>query len=122
MGYHSGRHLRVCAKNKGIVSMKYPPLHYHDYLRLNDLLKAQKRRSEELGHPAHDEYLFITVHQVYELWFKQILVELDSVLEVFSQTPVSEKLMLQAQSRLERVVMILRHSIGQIDILETMTP
>ncbi len=102
--------------------MKHPPIHYHDYLKLDSLLSSQKRRSEELGAPAHDEYLFITVHQVYELWFKQMLVELDSVLEIFSNTPVGEQKMLRAHSRLERIVMILRHSLGQIDILETMTP
>jgi tryptophan 2,3-dioxygenase len=102
--------------------MKYPPLHYHDYLNLDHLLNAQKRRSEELGMPAHDEYLFITVHQVYELWFKQMLIELDAVMETFSNTPVSEQKMLQAYSRLERIVMIMKHSLGQIDIMETMTP
>jgi tryptophan 2,3-dioxygenase len=102
--------------------MKYPPLHYHDYLSLDSLLSAQKRRSEELGLPAHDEYLFITVHQVYELWFKQMLIELEAVLETFASTSVSEQKMLQAHSRLERIVMILKHSLGQIDVLETMTP
>ncbi len=64
--------------------MKYPPVHYHDYLGLDPLLGSQKRRSEEMGHPAHDEMLFIIVHQAYELWFKQIIFELDSVLKVFS--------------------------------------
>ena len=102
--------------------MKHPPVQYHDYLKLTPLLSSQIRRSEELGAPAHDEHLFITVHQVYELWFKQMLTELDTILEVFAQTPTSEQKMLQAQLRLERIVMILKHSIGQIDILETMTP
>ncbi len=102
--------------------MKHPPVHYHDYLKLTPLLSSQVRRSEELGAPAHDEHLFIAVHQVYELWFKQMLTELDTILEVFAQTTTSEQKMLQAQLRLERIVMILKHSIGQIDILETMTP
>ena len=102
--------------------MKHPPVQYHDYLKLNHLLTAQIRRSEQLGQPAHDEYLFITVHQVYELWFKQMLTELDTILDVFSEVPTSEQKMLQAQLRLERIVMILKHSLGQIDILETMTP
>jgi tryptophan 2,3-dioxygenase len=102
--------------------VKYPPLHYHDYLSLDSLLSSHKRRSEELGQPAHDEHLFITVHQIYELWFKQILIELDAVLATFSSTPINEQKMLQAHSRLERIVMILRHSLGQIDIMETMTP
>ena len=102
--------------------MKHPPVQYHDYLKLDQLLQAQKRKSEQMGQPAHDEHLFIAVHQVYELWFKQMLTELDTILDVFSETPTSEQKMLQAQLRLERIVMILKHSLGQIDILETMTP
>ena len=102
--------------------MKHPPVQYHEYLKLDTLLAAQTRRSDELGQPAHDEFLFIAVHQVYELWFKQMLTELDSILAVFSQIPTSEQKMLQAQLRLERIVMILKHSLGNIDILETMTP
>ncbi len=102
--------------------MKHPPVQYHDYLKLDHLLNAQKRKSEELGQPAHDEHLFIAVHQVYEIWFKQMLTELDTILDVFSATPTSEQKMLQAQLRLDRIVMILKHSLGQIDILETMTP
>jgi tryptophan 2,3-dioxygenase len=102
--------------------MKHPPVNYHEYLGLPRLLSSQSRRSEELGQPAHDEFLFITVHQVYELWFKQILIELDTVIDVFSKIPTNEHRMLQAHSRLERIVMILKHSVGQIDILETMTP
>lgn len=102
--------------------MKFPPVHYHDYLKLDKLLGAQSRRSEELGQPAHDEHLFIAIHQIYELWFKQILVELDAISATFSKIPTDEKNMMQAHSRLERMVMIFRHSLGQIDILETMTP
>ncbi|MFN7727783.1 MAG: tryptophan 2,3-dioxygenase family protein [Bdellovibrio sp.] len=102
--------------------MKYPPVHYHDYLGIDALLGSQKRRSEDYGNPAHDEMLFIIVHQAYELWFKQVLFELDSVLETFSSTQVDEKKMGRAVARLERVRDIITHTIGQIDILETMTP
>lgn len=102
--------------------MKYPPVQYHDYLGLTSLLSSQKRRSEEFGAPAHDEMLFILVHQVYELWFKQILFDLDSVLEVFNQPQIEEKNMGRAVLRLERIKQIITHSIGQIDIMETMTP
>jgi tryptophan 2,3-dioxygenase len=102
--------------------MKYPPVHYHDYLKIDQLLSAQTRRSEEMGHPAHDELLFITVHQAYELWFKQILFEIDSVLEVFSAHPIAEQTMALASARLERVISILKLIMGQIDVLETMTP
>ncbi len=102
--------------------MKYPPVQYHDYLGLDHLLNSQKRRSEEFGHPAHDETLFIIVHQTYELWFKQMLTELESVISIFSQTQMPETDMGTAVSRLERIVGIQRYINGQIDILETMTP
>lgn len=102
--------------------MKYPPVQYHDYLQLNKVLDAQKMRSEEFGHPAHDEFLFITVHQAYELWFKQILFELNDVLKIFSQENVQEHQLATVDHRLSRVISILRLILGQIDVLETMTP
>ena len=71
--------------------MKHTPIQYTDYLRIDELLKQQNLRSEELGRPAHDELLFITVHQTYELWFKQMLFELNSTLKIFSQDRVEEK-------------------------------
>jgi len=61
----------------------YPAVSYADYLKINELLELQKRRSVEFGAPAHDETLFIITHQAYELWFKQILTEIDSVLAIF---------------------------------------
>lgn len=102
--------------------MKHPPIHYHDYLKIDQLLSAQTRRSEEMGNPAHDELLFITVHQAYELWFKQILFEVDSVLEIFSAKNIPEQNMALASARLDRVISILKLIMGQIDVLETMTP
>lgn len=102
--------------------MKYPPVHYQDYLMLDQLLSSQKRRSEEFGKPAHDEWLFITVHQAYELWFQQILWELNEVTSIFEQNPIPEIRMGQAQHHLTRIISILRLVLGQIDVLETMTP
>lgn len=102
--------------------MKYPSIHYHDYLKLNQLLDSQSLRSVELGAPAHDELLFITVHQSYELWFKQILFELDSILESMQAPPLPERAMGTVVLRLERILAILRLSLGNIDVLETMTP
>ncbi len=102
--------------------MKYPPIHYHDYLKLNSLLESQKLRSIEFGQKAHDELLFITVHQTYELWFKQILWELDSVLDVFHKDYVTENEMGTVAARLSRCSDIFKFILGQIDILETMTP
>lgn len=102
--------------------MKYPPVHYHDYLKLDSLLGSQKRRSEEFNNPAHDEMLFITVHQAYELWFKQILFEMNAVIDDFNQVPLPEATLGMINHRLHRVISILKLILGQIDVLETMTP
>lgn len=101
--------------------MKYPALQYHDYLQLDKVLDAQKLRSEEFNRKAHDEMLFIIVHQTYELWFKQILWELRSAQAIFQQPSIPEREMGLASQRLQRVIEILRLILGQIDVLETMT-
>ncbi len=97
-------------------------MNYHDYLQIDKLLNAQKLASETQGKPAHDEMLFIIVHQVYELWFKQILTEVDSVLKIFGGNRVDESLMDLIVSRLQRVVEIQKLLIDQIRVMETMTP
>ncbi len=102
--------------------MKYPPVHYHDYLKMEALLGAQVLRSSEYHKTAHDEMLFIIVHQTYELWFKQILWELDSVHQTFLKPAVSGVEMARANHRLERIKEIQRLIAGQIEVLETMTP
>src|SRR5499427_6330386 len=98
------------------------PLYYADYLQLARLLKSQEMRSTLHGRPAHDEMLFIIVHQTYELWFKQILWELDAVLATFRGARVEEEALGQAVLRLGRIVEIQRVLIQQVDVLETMTP
>jgi tryptophan 2,3-dioxygenase len=100
----------------------YPPVSYTDYLKVGDLLKLQSKRSDELGTPAHDEMLFIIVHQTYELWFKQILTELDSVLGIFRQAKIDEEDMGTAVQRLQRIVEIQKLLVSQVTVLETMTP
>ncbi len=102
--------------------MKYPPVHYQTYLGLDAILSSQNLKSVEYKKPAHDEMLFIVVHQTYELWFKQILCELDSVMETFQKIQIPETEMGRASARLDRVVAILKMIINQIDVLETMTP
>jgi tryptophan 2,3-dioxygenase len=100
----------------------YPPLYYADYLQLDRLLSSQSPKSIEYGNPAHDETMFIIVHQVYELWFKQILHELDSVRQIFQKDYVEEKDIGVAVSRLSRVTEIQKILIDQLRVLETMTP
>jgi len=106
------------SKKKG----KYATIHYHNYLELDAILNAQKLRSEQLGKPAHEEMLFIITHQAYELWFKQIIHELESVIGLFSTDQVDERNLGDAISRLARVEKILALLIEQIGVLETMTP
>ena len=100
-------------------------MYYNDYLQLNKILDAQHPESFKLGNePAHDEMLFIIIHQAYELWFKQILFELDFILQVFKKERIddnSEDLNL-VRHRLNRVIKILELLTQQITLLETMTP
>jgi tryptophan 2,3-dioxygenase len=97
-------------------------MNYHAYLQLDGLLSLQKLESDRLGKPAHDEMLFVIVHQVYELWFKQILTEVQAVLNDFSQDRVDERRMDLIVARLQRVIEIQKILIDQIRIMETMTP
>jgi tryptophan 2,3-dioxygenase len=89
-------------------------LTYSTYLKLDELLRLQQRRSERL---EHDEMLFIVIHQVYELWFKEVLFELEKVCADFSANRLFEAL-----ATLKRVRTIFKTLVGQLDILETMTP
>jgi len=98
------------------------PVYYGEYLQLERLLGAQKPLSGRGGRPAHDEMLFIVTHQAYELWFKQILHELDAVLEAFSGKTVPENRIGSAVAKLARVVEIQKLLIDQLRVLETMTP
>src|SRR5512133_3905264 len=99
-------------------------MYYSNYLQLDKILGSQQPESFKTEHPAHDEMLFIIIHQSYELWFRQILFELDYVLKVFSKEKIndnSEDLNLVAH-RLGRVIRILELLNQQVSILDTMTP
>ena len=91
--------------------------HYGDYLQLDKILGAQKPLT-----PTHDETLFIVVHQVFELWFKQIIAELERILLLFGQKPLPERQIPTIVSGLERIQKILLLFPPQFDVLETMTP
>jgi tryptophan 2,3-dioxygenase len=97
-------------------------MNYHDYLKIDLLLSCQSLESDRLGKKAHDEMLFIVVHQVYELWFKLILTEVQSVLEIFAHDRIDERHMDLIVARLQRVVEIQKLLVDQIRIMETMTP
>lgn len=104
------------------MNKPYPPVYYADYLHLEKLLNSQLPKSDEYGQHAHDEMLFIIVHQAYELWFKQIIHELDSILEIFEKDIVIDKNIGIAVARLRRITTIQTVLIDQLNILETMTP
>lgn len=89
-------------------------LTYGEYLQLQRLLDAQRPLSSG---PEHDEWLFIAVHQVYELWFKQILVEVERLCEVLEAGETHHAL-----ATLKRLLTILKTLVSQVDVLETMTP
>ena len=91
---------------------------YATYLGLDRLLSAQRPLSlTEDGRPEHDELLFIVIHQVYELWFKQLIHELTAIQRTLESGDTDRTLHL-----LNRVLKILKTLVAQIDVLETMTP
>ena len=90
------------------------PMTYSRYLKLEELLALQQPASDP---PEHDETLFIVIHQVYELWFKLMLHELEKVKRDFSAGDL-----FGAISTWKRIRMVLKTLVAQIDVLETMTP
>ena len=90
------------------------PLSYNKYLRVQDLMELQNCLSDPVH---HDELLFITIHQAYELWFKQILHELDAAMELLNE----DRLTLATRA-INRIVDIEKLLLNQIHILESMTP
>ena len=87
---------------------------YAEYLKIDELLELQRPLSDG---PEHDEMLFIVIHQVYELWFKQVIHELDHLERLLDRNDGH-----RAGHTLKRVLTILKVMVGQLDILETMTP
>jgi tryptophan 2,3-dioxygenase len=98
------------------------PCYYGDYLQLDKILTAQAPESAKYANEAHDETLFIVVHQVYELWFKQVLHELKAVLAVFAADEVKDQQLTGVVHKLKRVITIQQLMNQQIGVMETMTP
>uniref|UniRef100_A0A8C1UWP5 Tryptophan 2,3-dioxygenase n=1 Tax=Cyprinus carpio TaxID=7962 RepID=A0A8C1UWP5_CYPCA len=107
---------------KGINKATKGGIVYGEYLQLDKVLNAQVLQSQQKGDKIHDEHLFIVTHQAYELWFKQILWELDSVRDLFIKNHVrDERNMLKVVSRIHRITMIFKLLVEQFAVLETMT-
>jgi tryptophan 2,3-dioxygenase len=91
-----------------------PALTYASYLKIDELLQLQSPLSEG---PEHDETLFIVIHQVYELWFKQLIHEIRGMQAALERGDAAGALHLA-----RRILTILKTVVAQIDVLETMTP
>lgn len=98
-------------------------MYYSDYLQLNKILDAQELESDKQNRHAHDEMLFIVIHQSYELWFKQILFEMSSIHGILQKPSINDNSpeLQTVVRRLNRVVEILKVLVHKVDILETMT-
>ena len=99
-------------------------VHYSTYLQLDKILGAQFPESDKNELSAHDEMLFIIIHQSYELWFKQIMHEVSSIIAIMQKPSLNDNSpeLQTVVHRLNRCVTILRVLVHQIDIMETMTP
>lgn len=98
----------------GLPPSREPRLTYGGYLKVRDLISLQQLHS---GAEHHDEMLFIIIHQVYELWFKQLLHEIDTIIDHLNRDePLSAHRLIRRCIEIERVL------VGQIAVLETMTP
>ena len=97
-------------------------LHYGTYLQLDKILQAQELESSKKGITAHDEHLFIVIHQVYELWFKQILFECQSIQQLLAKVPLPESDLITVLNRINRCNTLWPILMDQIKVMETMTP
>lgn len=99
-------------------------IYYGDYLQLDKILNAQEPESKKNGTEAHDEMLFIIVHQAYELWFKQMKHEMESIVSILNKPEVNDNSadIYSVVHRLKRIATIWELAIKQIDVIETMTP
>ena len=103
------------------MSEETTSIHYINYLSLDKVLDSQHPLSGEGKEAAHEEMLFIIIHQTYELWFKQMLHEIDSVMDLFRKDKINESNVGIVVRRMDRVNKIMTTLVGQLDILETMT-
>lgn len=99
-------------------------MHYHDYLQLDKILNAQFPESDKRNLSAHDEMLFIIIHQAYELWFKQLHHETDSIAAIMKKPALNDNSpeLQTVVHRLNRIITIFRVLVNQLDVMETMTP
>lgn len=101
--------------------MKRKPTAYWDYIKVEELLALQGGLEPTDATLANDEVLFITVHQIDELWFKLVLRELVEVRNLFAKVPVPEQALASAARGIRRMAVVLEHIAAHFEIMETMT-
>jgi len=104
------------------VSDKKENLDYDNYLQLDKILTANLPQSKLKGKESHTEHLFITIHQSFEIWFKQLIHDLRSVIKMFEKPTLADANLLFIHNCLNRVSGILISLGGQFNLLETMSP
>ena len=92
---------------------------YWDYIRVEELLALQQGREQDATPPSRHEVVFITVHQVYELWFKLVIAELDALRGLFALDRVPERQMAEAARALDRVRTIMLQAESHFDVVES---
>lgn len=97
------------------------PTNYWDYIKVEDLLKLQSGLEATDEGLANDEVMFITVHQVYELWFKLVLREMVSARDLFAHEPVAEQQLSGAVRSMKRITTIFRVCVQHFEVMETLT-
>jgi tryptophan 2,3-dioxygenase len=101
--------------------MSRTPTTYWDYIKVESLLALQSGKGTDDGGLSNDEVLFITVHQIDELWFKLIVRELAAVRDLFSQTPVPEQSLASAARGIRRIATLWGSVAQHFSLMETMT-
>src|SRR6476469_5318732 len=101
--------------------MARKPTAYWDYIKIEELLALQGGLAASDAELANDEVLFITVHQIDELWFKLIVRELVSVRDLFAKAPVPEQALAAAARGIRRMALLVKHVAAHFEVMETLT-
>jgi tryptophan 2,3-dioxygenase len=112
--------VRGCSREQG-ARVQRKPTAYWDYIKVEELLSLQGGLSTSDTRLSNDEVLFITVHQIDELWFKLVLRELVSVRNLFAQPLVPEQALAAASRGIQRMALLLHHIAEHFAVMETMT-
>lgn len=109
----------MCALSSEATMRK--PTTYWDYIKVEELLSLQRGHEEDAAALSNDEVMFITIHQIEELWLRLIIRELVAVRDLFRQPTVPEQSLASAVRGIDRMTLLMRHAADHFDVMETMT-